>query len=530
MSTTTVVLSALHEGPALANSAGREFRGRTVLAWTLERLARSTKIDGIALVCWDDQADAVRRVAGTARVRSTGPRASLPNLETISAAQRWSDGWRGGLLATCHFDRGVHAPFVRDAIGEIAADDLIVLVDPSAGLVDPQLIDALVAHAADHPKYDFFFTQSAPGLAGVAMRPALLDRLAKSVTHPGRLLSYWPDLPGRDPMTTEMCVHVPPAIARTLGRFTLDSDRQVQRLSAATASLNGELIAGDAERIVALADARTEPDAHPREVVLELTTRRATRPIYAPVAHLELSRGEASLETVQRVLEGIAGIDDVRLTLAGAGDPLLHPQFAQILAMISAGGIRAVHVETDLVEVADDAWPALLGGAIDVLTVHLPAATTEGYRRIMGVDAITRVLQNLQRLLTNRKTLPLVVPTFTKCRENLDEMERWYDHWLRVIGTAVVTGPSDYAGQIPDHACADMSPPRRRACHRLGRRMTVLSDGTIASCEQDVLGRQRQGDVAVEGVGRTWRERFPILRADHEKRALCTSCKEWHRP
>jgi hypothetical protein len=60
--------------------------------------------------------------------------------------------------------------------------------------------------------------------------------------------------------------------------------------------------------------------------------------------------------------------------------------------------------------------------------------------------------------------------------------------------------------------------------------MTVLSDGTIASCEQDVLGRQRQGDVAVEGVGRTWRERFPILRADHEKRALCTSCKEWHRP
>jgi hypothetical protein len=60
--------------------------------------------------------------------------------------------------------------------------------------------------------------------------------------------------------------------------------------------------------------------------------------------------------------------------------------------------------------------------------------------------------------------------------------------------------------------------------------MTLLSDGTIASCEQDVLGRQRQGDVAVEGIGRTWRERFPILRAEHEKRELCTSCKEWHRP
>jgi len=148
----------------------------------------------------------------------------------------------------------------------------------------------------------------------------------------------------------------------------------------------------------------------------------------------------------------------------------------------------------------------------------------------MGVDAIVRALQNLQRLLVNRKTLPLVVPTFTKCRQNLEEMEPWYDHWLRVVGTAVIAGASAYAGQIPDVACADMSPPRRRGCYRLGKRLTVLSDGTIASCEQDVLGRQRQGDVGVEGVGRTWRERFPILRAEHEKGELCTSCKEWHRP
>jgi len=121
----------------------------------------------------------------------------------------------------------------------------VVLVDPAAGLVDPGLIDALVAHAAGHPKYEFFFTQAAPGLAPVVMRPTLLERLAKSVTHAGRLLSYWPDLPGRDPMTTEMCLAVPPAIARTLGRFTLDSQRQVRRLTGAMASLNGELIGSE---------------------------------------------------------------------------------------------------------------------------------------------------------------------------------------------------------------------------------------------------------------------------------------------
>jgi hypothetical protein len=570
MSKTTAVLSLLHEGASPANSAERAFRGKPVLAWTLERLGRASKVDRVAIVCWEDQAGAVKRVAGAARVCAVGPRVPLANLETISAAQRWSDGWRGGLLATCHFDRGFHGPFAREAVGDTGAEDLVVLVDPAAGLVDPALVDALVGHARGHSKYEFFFTQAAPGLAGVVMRPALLERLAKTVTHAGRLMSYWPDLPGRDPMTTDMCLAVPPAIARTLGRFALDSERQVRRLTGALNAavgefgsrirgddaesggesapsvgsslsgrqeclphqkeLNGELVASDAERIVAVAEAYGEPDAQPREVVLELTTRRGTRPIYAPGSHLELGREDASLDLVERVLGEISGIDDVRLTLAGAGDPLLHPEFARILRAVAGAGVRAVHVETDLVAVADDVWPLLLDGTVDVLSVHLPAATAEGYRRVMGVDAMTRVLQNMQRLLTNRRTLPLVVPTFTKCRQNLDEMEPWYDHWLRVLGTAVIAGASDYAGQIPDVACADMSPPRRRPCQRLGSRMTVLSDGTIASCEQDVLGRQRQGDARVEGVGRTWRERFPILRGDHEKRELCTSCKEWHRP
>src|SRR3954468_1045368 len=119
MPTTTVILSMLHEA-ALGNSAGREFRGRPVLAWTLERLGRAGRVDRVAVVCWEDQAEAVRGVAGAARVHAVGAGVGLANLETISAAQRWSDGWRGGLLATCWFDRGFHAPFMRDAVGEMA--------------------------------------------------------------------------------------------------------------------------------------------------------------------------------------------------------------------------------------------------------------------------------------------------------------------------------------------------------------------------------------------------------------------------
>jgi MoaA/NifB/PqqE/SkfB family radical SAM enzyme len=237
-----------------------------------------------------------------------------------------------------------------------------------------------------------------------------------------------------------------------------------------------------------------------------------------------------AMETFDTILAQLEGIDDLRLTIAGAGDPLLHPHLPEVLKRIDGAGIPAVHIETDLVSLDDAHLDALAASRVDVLTLHLPAVTPATYQQVMGIDAVGIVIDNLKRVLARRGALPLVVPTFTKCRANLAEMEAWYDHWLRVLGVAVIAGPSDYAGQIPDHGCADMSPPRRRACARINSRMTFLADGTIPSCEQDVLGREPVGHAVGGTIAGVWRDRFPILRAEHQTRALCASCKEWHRP
>lgn len=540
---TTAVISLLHEPAGARSSAMRIFRDRPVLAWTLERLSRSKRVEQMVVICWDDQQTEVNAIAGEAGacVLVKSPRTRIASVEQVSAAQRWSDGWRGGLLGTCHFDRGFHAAYVIEALKNLYPDDaldaahLVLLIDPASALVDADLIDAMVAHADGHGHREFFFTQAAAGLAGVLFRAPLLERLAKGNSFPGRVLSYSPDLPGLDPVTNDMCIAVPPAIARTLHRFTLDSDRQVRRITEAAADLNGHLIASDAQKLVAILDAYPQRDPHPREVVLELTAQRAARPIFAAGTHLELGRGEMDMLAIARVIEELRGVDDLRLTLGGAGDPLLHSRFADILKLISEAGIAALHVETDLLQVSPQAIDAIGESSVDILSVHLPASTAATYQRVMGVDGLAKVIENLKRLLAKKRALPLVVPTFVKCRENLAEMEAWYDHWIRVLGTAVIAGPTDFAGQIPDCGVADMSPPRRRACARLRSRMTILSDGRVASCEQDVMGKQAMGCASSDGVNAIWQGRIGELQKDHEAnrlagRPLCGSCREWHRP
>jgi hypothetical protein len=569
MRNVTAVVSMLHEAGGASNSATRQFRHAPVLWWTLERLKRCTMVVNRAVLCWEDQLGEVEALAGEqgAFVLAKGPRVVIAEVEAVAAARRWADGWRGGLLGTCWFDRGFHAGWYAELCDRLEASG-VVLTDPASGLIDPVLVDGLVAYAVEHPELEMVFSQAAPGLSGVVLRRGLLDHLAPGRTHPGRLLNYLPDYPSRDPVGEACCVPVPVAVARTTDHFLLDSERQVRRLESATEHLNGELMETEAEGVVGCMrgsgfgvqgsggvggqgdkEAGGQGDSHqtfnlqrptcnvqrvsavdamPREVVLELNVVRRSCPVYWPGRYLGVQRGsstrgetggELSLEVVERLLEEVGRLDDIRLTLGGVGDPGLARCFEAVVECARAAGVRAIHVETDLLGVNELRVRRLAGLGIDVISVHVPAVSSGMYRAIMGVDGLEEVIGNVRMLLEERQRrrrgVPLVVPVFTKCRENLGEMEAWYDQWLRAVGSAVIVGPSDYGGQIPDLGVDGMS-----SGGRVWERMVVLCDGGVVACEEDVLGRAALGRIGEEPVGELWGKRGEVGTPTAVPRAL----------
>ncbi|HEY2588257.1 MAG TPA: SPASM domain-containing protein [Tepidisphaeraceae bacterium] len=538
MTNVIAILSMLHESPT-GSSAARAFREKPVLGWTLQRLAKATRISGATILCWDDQLHAVAPVADEwgVRVIAKGKRIPLPQMEAVSAAQRWADGWRGGLLATCRFDLGFYGPWHADVAAQLRGD-AVVLIDPSAALIDPELIDGLVSHAESHEKQELCFMPAAPGLAGVLLRSSLLARLAAAKAHPGRLLHYFDDQLGKEPLATDACAPCPTPVARTMHRFALDSDRQVERIGRATESLNGQLIASGAEELVGRVSSHRHLDRLPREIVLELNASRSTRPIFWPGRALPLARPDLSLELARSLFDELASADDTRLTLAGVGDPLLCERVFKVVDLARHAGV-AIHLETDLHGVAAETIDRLAAAPVDVVSFHLPALSPKTYAAVMGCDGYRAVLENVKRFLAGRQargsSLPILVPIFTKCQANFGELEAWYDQWLRAVGTAVIRGPSDCAGQIPDVAMADMAPSGRRPCGRIQSRLTILSDGRIVSCEEDVAGRQVMGRLGNDALADVWRKRFESLRDDHRRgdwnqHPLCARCREWHRP
>jgi MoaA/NifB/PqqE/SkfB family radical SAM enzyme len=540
MQNVTAILSMLHE-PEAPNSATRHFRAEPVLSWTLARLCRARRVGNVAVLCWEDQLPHVEPIAEEhhAYVLAKGPRQTLPHVEAVAAAQRWANGWRGGLLSTCDFDRGFHAPWIKE-LSQRLESDAVVLIDPASALVDPALIDRVIEHADRAPHLELCFAQTAPGLCGPLLRPALLDRLCTAGSHPGRLLHYMPDHPVRDPIAGDACVAVPTAVSRSPHSFKLDSQRQLARIGRASKSLNGALAATDAEALVARVARSFDDtvDEWPREIVVELNTSRQSRSIFWPGTHLSIARGEPLPVGAWSKLFAEAGAaDDVRLTIGGVGDPLECDQLFSVIDAARSAGIRAIHVQTDSLA-SPERVDRLAASDVDVISVNLPAMSVETYAAVMGVDRFKDVLTNIARLVRMRQArsrgVPIVVPVFAKLKSNLAEMEIWYDQWLRTLGCAVIESPSDFGGQIPGLCVADMSPPVRKPCVRLNARLVVLCDGTVVACEQDVTGAHPVGRIGVQTLREIWANQLKPIRADHacgrwKNRPLCVGCREWHR-
>jgi Iron-sulfur cluster-binding domain len=534
------VLSMLHEKADKPGSATRRFRGEAPLAWTLFRLGRCKRLAESIILCWEDQATPVRAIAEEMKARFWSPKQRITNahLDGVAAARRWADGWRGGLLGACEFDRGFHGPSIAEIRNQTDCD-AVLLVDPSSSLVDCDLIDGLIEHAESHPDLDLCFSQAAPGLSGVLLHKRLVEQLAPGGSHPGTLLSYRPDLPMRDAISTPSCAPVATRIARSSHRFTLDSERQIERISSATVHLNGQLMSTEAEHLVGFLDAAPARFSLPREITIELTPRRASKPIYSPLHSTKIERGDLSADMADTIFNEMSAADDARIVFAGVGDPLLHPDFSRIVESSQRAGIGAVSIETDLLEIAGGDIDTLAELPIDIITVHLPAVSAQTYAAVMGIDGLGRVMANLTRLIHRRQAsgrgTPLVTPTFIKTPANFAEMDAWYDHWLRVLGCAVVGGPTDFAGQITDVSLTQMQPPRRHPCVRIHQRVTILSDARFALCEQDFLGRESLGKVGEHSINNIWTGPMASLSREHSAgnfncNGLCADCRDWHRP
>ena len=462
------------------------------------------------------------------------------------ASRAWAPAaWRGGLgSATCYDELLPAAPLLAalDALNNFKYTyESAVVIRGDWCVFDPTLADRMIAAHAESPaQMSLCFTQAPPGFSGLVVHRSLLEKLA---AHPeagfGKVLGYNPATPTPDPVAREVNTPVDAAVRDAGRRFVYDTPRGVATIRAVAERLGSRFAEADAAAVVAGGEPTEQvlwasASAFPGMVTLELTPRREARGPITPQGYVNFQRPDLEVRLAERVFEELAEAGEVALTLGGLGEPLLHPDWERIVRAAKRAGVMALCVETDLLCDSDDI-KRLIEIEPDVISVRLNADTSKIYRSVMGVDAFDTVATNLRVLFSKRKRgYPWIVPRLIKTPETLADMESFFERWLRAEGAAVIEPARPGCGLMPVLSPVPMAPPRRVPCRQLADRMSILSDGMVALCDQDWLGRSPLGDAKIHTLQEIWKRAGDVAEVHREGRAeemaLCGSCAEWHRP
>lgn len=397
---------------------------------TLERLAGCTRIARVIVLTTD--ASAISSACSSCPI-PTEPVEYTPDpveqawQRRIERARLWSRScWRGGLAGASCYDQALRLEATGQLLDRLNADAALI-VDAGATALDPALCDELIDRHAESPDdRPLVFSQAAPGHAGCVISRDGLARLADMRSRNshfatlGGILSYVPSAAASDPIAADTCVKIAPALR--------DADPVV----------SGGMIPLTLE----FTGAPTNTRGGERRSWFAPTTLR--EPI--------------SSETLRSVIDRAHTGAPLALTIAGrggssvGGDPITHPRFIELLAELKADPrIGAIHLRTDLAsDLTDEQLQAI--ASVDVVSIDLLAQTEATYARVSGNDcSLQSVLDNAQRLnrilQSERVEGPLgtkgpaerwIVPRITRCDSTYDEIEGFYDHWLGVLGHAVI--------------------------------------------------------------------------------------------
>ncbi|MFA9477022.1 SPASM domain-containing protein [Phycisphaerales bacterium AB-hyl4] len=528
-----------------------------VLTHTLRRAATLSGVSRLVLVHPAGQAAAVAGLIAAERFDKPvqlfeTPSEMMPTSDARwVAARRWAPtAWRGGLGGATAFDEVLPAAPLVAAMDEHNAESA-VLLRAEWCLFEPAYAEGQLArHCEDPAAYKLTFSQAPPGLSCVVAHREALERLVSSQGSFGTGLTYQPRRPQGDPIGRDLNHAIPHTVRDMNRRFVYDTPRSVDLIRAIADQLGDDFASASA---VTVTDAARAIEAEqrdwrwrrlPQQVALELTPSRAVAGPITPRHYVTFDRPNLDAGLAQRIVsqlgdEQTAG--DVALRLGGIGDALLHPQWDEIIIAAHEAGVMSIGVDTDLL--CDEATLDRLHELpIDLLTVRLNADRAATYEAVMGEARFKQVTDNLQYLFDARRqrldegksAVRWIVPRMVKTAETLPDMESFFDRWMMVEGHAIIEPAQSGCGLMPEQSPVVMTPPRREACRQLGGRMTILSDGRVALCDQDWQGQAAVGEAQTTPLLELWRRlaepaeqhaagRFEVLDP-------CSRCREWHRP
>jgi radical SAM protein with 4Fe4S-binding SPASM domain len=168
----------------------------------------------------------------------------------------------------------------------------------------------------------------------------------------------------------------------------------------------------------------------PLSIEIDITTQCNIRCIMCYLSlpeHSKRKREDISIEEFDRVASQVFPLCNF-VALSSSVEPLLHPQFGEILAITKGHGVEHITITTNGLLFNDRIIEQCISEGLDSMAISIDAATKPTYERLRRGGRFDRLIENIRRLGDAKRKAgtshPWITLNMVLMRSNIGELPR----------------------------------------------------------------------------------------------------------
>jgi len=273
----------------------------------------------------------------------------------------------------------------------------------------------------------------------------------------------------------------------------------------------------------------------PPSLQIEPTNICNARCLCCPTWTSPRPKGYMEYSLFEKIINDAAQIGVRRIRLFLHGEPMLHPKIIDMLGYIKSKGL-ALNLTTNGIRFNKEIIKAILSSGVnsaDHITFSILGYSKHVHEMIMPGVNHEKVMKNISDFLEERKEHrmngPVIETIFYAMPDNEFEETQYFDYWRGKVDHARLGGRISESFAEYNQQEKKIT-PRMQTCTNIWERLTVLWNGDVTLCCQDVNGDWIIGNLKNQSIQEVWNSEqlLSIKRIHKEKRfrnfPFCYQC------
>lgn len=241
-------------------------------------------------------------------------------------------------------------------------------------------------------------------------------------------------------------------------------------------------------------------------------------------------------EWFEKVAREVGAHPGTLLRYASDGEPLLHPQFADMVTYAHKVGVSPQNLTTNGYALDGETSRILLEAGMDVIDISLDAFRKETYEQVRRKSNYHRVMSNVHKLLELRDRYnprTKIMVSIVDQPEASGEVDAFVDFWEPLVDRVLVRKFCNILGLVKEQRCEGAETPARYPCPQFWKRVTITSRGSFRFCVEDWHNQSVVGHIEHSSIKEIWKgEEYKRLRnlqlaGAYDEIPLCKDCTDW---